>query len=141
MLKLYFDGSCDPNPGGIGAWGFVVKRDNVSIKVANAVLGRGEGMTNNVVEYNALIKGLTYCKMNHPNERIEIFGDSDLVVKMVSKVWGWKKHRYCPHKDAPHLLKLLVAVNSLLPKDYSIFWIPREENIEADLLSKNHIAH
>jgi len=75
------------------------------------------------------------------DRKIKILGDSALVCNMVSKTWGHKKGRWLPHKDAPHLRKLLDEVHLLLKHyEYEVEWIPRERNHEADELSKQVLA-
>jgi ribonuclease HI len=63
-----------------------------------------------------------------------------MVINMVSGQWGWnkKKTKWNPHSKMPHLKKLLNEVLNLLNKiDYEVKWVPREQNEEADILSKN----
>lgn len=134
-IRAYFDGSCEPiNPGGTAKWGFIVHTGMFSGYCDHGSVGKGEGMTNNVAEYWALKECLKYLVANHKDDNIEIFGDSDMVINMVSGKWGRRK----PHKKAPHLIPLLrecLLYMSLLP-NCTIEWIPREENAEADELSK-----
>jgi ribonuclease HI len=71
-------------------------------------------------------------------EKIRICGDSNIVCNMVAKKWGWKKKKWLPHKKAPHLKTLLdKTLNLLANYNYEVKWIPREENEEADILSKS----
>lgn len=145
MLKLYFDGACEPvNPGGTASYGWLVKNEAGKIILSGfEIIGSGNGMTNNVAEYSGLIAGLEKITEINKKERLEIFGDSSLVCNMVSKKWGYKKTKsgkivgWLPHHEAPHLKILLDKVLSILNgREFSISWIPREENHEADALSK-----
>ena len=100
-------------------------------------------MTNNVGEYRGLIEGIKALPEFSLKEKIVIHGDSSIVCKIVSKEWGWnkKKTKWLPHKDAPHLKPLLEETLSLLKGfEYEIKWIPREENQEADELSKKPLV-
>ena len=145
MIKLFFDGSCEPvNPGGTAAWGYVIKDENdKTLFSGSGIVGKGTGMTNNVAEYAGLIAGLTAVKkhnlMDSVNERLIVYGDSQMVINMVNKTWGWKKTRWIPHLKAPHLKDLLLHCLGILQESdgrYALAWIPREENAEADELSK-----
>lgn len=140
MIELYFDGACEPiNPGGTAAYGWVLKKDERILQEGSGVVGEGPGMTNNVAEYQGIIEGVkTFLKMDL-KEKLVIKGDSNLVVNMVSKSWGWNKKKsvWRPHHKMPHLKKLLDEVLLLLKDlDFEILWIPREQNSQADSLSK-----
>ena len=141
MIELYFDGACEPfNPGGTASYGWVLKRDGKDLKTGYGIVGMGEGMTNNVAEYTGLIKGLEEYLHLNLNEKILIKGDSSMVINMISGKWGWSKNKtkWNPHKKMPHLKKLLDEALSLLKKvDYEVKWIPREQNKQADALSKH----
>lgn len=125
-MKLYFDGSCGPkNPGGYACYAFVVG----DIK-KNGIACQGDQATNNVAEYNGLIKGLEYLIENNMiDENLEIFGDSKLVISQLNGEWKCKKD---------HLNVLLKKTTFLLEsfKSWEATWIPREENIIADEFSK-----
>lgn len=141
MIELYFDGACEPfNPGGTASFGWLLKKDGKEIKSGHGIVGSGEGMTNNVAEYSGLIYGLEeFLKLNL-QEKLFIKGDSNMVINMISGKWGWnkKKNKWQPHEKLPHLKELLNEALSLLKKiEYEVEWIPREENKEADALSKH----
>ena len=141
MVKIYFDGACEPfNPGGTASYGWIIKENDKILAQDGKIIGQGKGMTNNVGEYTGLIKALEALeRLNIKTKKIEIFGDSSLVCNMVGKIWGWnkKKTKWVPHKSASHLKPLLDRVLELLASyDFEIKWVPREENYEADELSK-----
>jgi ribonuclease HI len=143
MIEIYFDGACEPiNSGGTAAYGFLIKKDNKTIFEDAKIIGSGDGMTNNLAEYQGLVSALHYLTnqqselAKHP---LTIFTDSNLVYNMISKNWGWNKKKtvWQPHKNHPHLKKLLFEALLLLEKfNYQIKWIPREQNQRADYLSK-----
>ena len=57
-----------------------------------------------------------------------MFGDSDLVIKGVKREWRVKH---------PNLIPLFVECSSLcIGLDVTFKWIPREENDEADKLTR-----
>lgn len=139
MIEIYFDGACEPvNPGGTASYGWAIVRDGETLASGGAVIGSGDGMTNNVAEYTGLIEGIKgLSELGIIAGPIKVYGDSDLVCKMIRKEWGWKKKEWLPHRDAPHLKALLErALESLAPFDYQIEWIPGEKNGVADRLSR-----
>lgn len=139
MIEIYFDGACEPvNPSGTASYGWVIKEDGRILAQDGNIIGSGEGMTNNVSEYTGLIRALEALpRLGMKGGAITIYGDSNLVCKTVAKKWGWKKKKWRPHEDAPHLKVLLERVLELLAGyDWQIEWIPRDRNHEADELSK-----
>ncbi|MDD5164868.1 MAG: ribonuclease HI family protein [Patescibacteria group bacterium] len=140
MIEIYFDGACEPvNPGGTASYGYLIKRDNQIIERGSGIIGKGEGMTNNVAEYYGLIEGIKALKKLRIEEKVMIYGDSKMVCCIVAKEWGWKKKKtvWMPHETALHLKKLLdEALKYLEGMDYNIQWVTREKNQEADDLSK-----
>ena len=145
MIQIFFDGACEPNPNGTASYGWVIKIDGKTHASDNKILGTGEGMTNNVAEYNGLINALeALACIKTKDETINIFGDSNIVCNAVSKTIKGTvgKKKYIAHKKFPHLRKLLDKVIVLLNGyNFEIQWIPREENTEADDLSKRHITN
>lgn len=141
MIKVYFDGACGPrNPNGVASWGFQIQHDQRRI-IGLGVIGEGEGMTNNVAEYTALIEAFVWLREHVPNleqEIIDVYGDSNLVIQMITKRWGHdKKGNYAPHIDKPHLKVLLDTAQNLVQGLITEFaWIPREQNELCDELSK-----
>lgn len=143
MIELYFDGACEPiNPGGTASYGWLLKQDGKILQSGSGIVGTGEGMTNNIAEYQGLIEGIeTFLKLKS-TEKLIIKGDSSLVINMVKKHWGWNKKKtvWKPHDKIPHLRELLEEVHRLLDKvDFDAQWVPRELNTEADALSKRHL--
>lgn len=140
MVKIFFDGACEPvNPGGTASWGFLIRDSGQLIAEGSGIVGSGEGMTNNIGEYSGLLASLRKANELGIKEKLHIYGDSNLIVSMVAKKWGWnkKKTRWIPHDDTPHLKILLDEALKLLEgREYEIKWIPREENQDADRLSK-----
>lgn len=133
---IFFDGAIDVNPGGTACYGaFIVdtnKKKHYPAKSVYGIVGTGPGMTVNVAEYSGLLAGIREAK-KLGYDYLEIFGDSQLVVNMVSRKWG----KVRPHEKYPNLLALLTQVwEELEPVHFSITWIPREKNEKADKLSK-----
>lgn len=129
-IDLWIDGLCEPlNPGGTACIGYVIKRSGVVIAEGSYVVGKGAGMTNNVAEYTALIFALKEIKrLRLENELIKIRSDSQLLVNQMNRKWAVK---------APLIVPLYKLANELATGlNYRIEWIPREENKEADKLTR-----
>ena len=131
---LQFDGASEPNPGPSGA-AYVLfspietdeNGDQIRKLVQEGFLFIPHG-TNNEAEYNGLILGLTKA-LELGIQEIEVEGDSNLVVNQVQGLWKVK---------VPHLVPLQSKANKLLWKfkKWSVKHVYREENIDADRLSK-----
>ena len=130
MIEIWIDGLCQPvNPGGTACYGYVIKRNRKVVDKNCGVVGIGKDMTNNVAEYMALICALREVKRQGlQNELIIIKSDSTLLVNQMNRKWKAK---------APLLLPLYRLANDLAALlDYRIEWVPREENQEADRLTR-----
>lgn len=136
-ITLYFDGACEPrNPGGVATGGWIVRRPDVGLEIQEHAMfyDGGPQATNNVAEWCALGKGLA-ALTTHRNLcmecELEIYGDSQLVVYQLLGKWNCNK---------PHLQKLRSRCHEILEslplRKWSAMWIPREENHEADALSR-----
>jgi ribonuclease HI len=126
IIKLYFDGAAEPNPGH-GGYGFLVKRDNETIYSFGMSLGNPT--TNNQAEHLGLLHGLTWLFQNgYTNSELVVYGDSTLVLNQVFGKWNCK---------AEHL-KFLVQMNKELKKQFRYItsdWVASENN-PADYLSR-----
>ena len=130
MIEAYFDGLCEPNPGGVATYGFVVKRDGKKIHEGHGLAGtpKTPQATNNVAEYTGLIKTLEWLLSQKPKETVIIRGDSDLVIKQVKGLYKVKSGLLAPlHGQVMDLLEKL--------PDLTIEWIQRERNADADRLT------
>jgi len=87
------------------------------------VVGPG---TSNTAEYQALIDGLRAC-LEHNIKIVHIVGDSQLIIKQITGVFKTQKPTLIKHKNI--VLKLLKKFD-----EYTIKWVPREQNHEADRL-------
>ena len=138
-LLICFDGLTEPNnPGGTGCYGFSIRGLGGPLDVIPGcgVIGdMGTPMTNNIAEYIALGKALAYLTANAkeritPETELHIVGDSKLVIEQVNGSWK------C---EAPHLQRLRDLVRERLKQlgcKYKLEWIPREQNVEVDQLSR-----
>ncbi len=123
---IYSDGASSGNPGPAGIGAVVIvdgKKETLSEYIGTT--------TNNVAEYTALIRALELAQKRGVRE-VEIFLDSELIVKQLSGQYRVKNKGLQP---------LYERVKTLLSgfKVLGIRHIPREENKEADTLSKRAI--
>jgi ribonuclease HI len=122
-LTIHSDGAAVPNPGpaGIGA---VLHNDKGDIV---AEISRYIGpATNNKAEFLALIAGLEKA-LELGAEHVDIKSDSELIVRQIEGTYRSKAMK-----------PLFDQVISLLGefKSNTVQHVPREQNTEADLLSK-----
>ena len=86
-------------------------------------------MTNNYAEYTALVEVLRKVKELRLEGEVVIRSDSQLLVGQMAKGWEAKGGGYLGKlKEAKDLLKEFESI--------TFEWIPREQNAEADLLSR-----
>lgn len=142
---LYTDGGITENPGGIGSWGWVLKRRRQigasgdgpdgqtsveTIARGFGCLGRYDALTNNVCEYEGLIQGLLWVLL-HRVEReapLVVRLDSQLVANQVTGHWRCHSPTLAAYLSRTRgLLRLFAATPAFE-------WIPRSENVEADAL-------
>lgn len=81
---------------------------------------RKDNLTNNDLEYLAIIYAIEYARKHYPLESIEIKSDSMLAVKQINSQWNIK---------GENLITLKKRVERKRTKLMSIRWIPREFNL------------
>ena len=134
MLRLFFDGLCEPqNPGGVACYGFVAYRgsssESLKLFEGHGVAAEpGPDTTHNVGEYTGLIKGLEWVRENTDDRNLEILGDSQLVIRQLTGEYKVRSSRLMPfyQKTLPLLQKF----------HWTATWIPRDQNAIADSLSE-----
>ena len=133
-LEVWIDGACEPvNPGGTASYGVVVKSDGITILTDSATVGSGPGMSNNVAEYSGLIAFLEWYIEHADNSKATVHSDSSLLVNQMTGYWRARRGLYLPYyKRAWEIIRQ----NNLRDK-IGYRWIPREQNQEADKLSKD----
>lgn len=133
--KIYCDGASSGNPGHAGM-GIVItrrmKHETCHMGPETCRISEYLGITsNNIAEYSALIKGLEEAR-SLGLKRIEIFLDSELVVKQIKRVYRIRSTNLKPlWEKAQSILKQFDS--------YKIIHVKRELNKEADLLAKKAI--
>ena len=127
MITANIDGLAEPRNPGTGTYGYVIYE-------GRRKLAEGEGLagyevTNNYAEYTALVEVLRKLIELGAEADIVIRSDSQLLVGQMSKGWAAKGGGYLEKlKEARDLLKEFGSI--------TFEWIPREQNGEADLLSR-----
>ena len=130
--NMYCDGASRGNPGPASTGVIVYESTGNPIIQNGYFLGV---MTNNEAEYSALARGLELVfehfeqnKKIQSGFKLNIFLDSELVVKQIKGEYKVKKERLKPlHAKVKNLLVRLSS--------YSIQHVPREKNKEADALA------
>lgn len=119
---LYFDGGSRGNPGPAAIGWVIVSGGGIVAEGGERV---GE-TTNNVAEYEALIRGLEAAR-DYGFDVLEIRGDSELIIEQVRGAWN---------TNDPELRERRVRVHELLRgfDEWSIAHVPREINERADEL-------
>lgn len=131
-IEIYFDGGCWPNPGDRGCWKCLICDNTKSYEYSGWIYQKD--CTNNIAEYEGLFNSLIKAKELNFKDII-IYGDSQLVVKQINKKWRIKKDYLKEY--AQECWKLLKNFDS-----WSLKWIPREENIDADeIYNENHQSY
>ncbi len=117
-----FDEDLKPNNAGIG--GLIKKGDELVYSFSENIGIR----TNNEAEYSALIQGIQAC-LDHKIYHVDIFSDSELIVNQVNGKYKLKDSK---------MIKLHAEVTKLCSEleSWTISHVPREQNVEADHLSK-----
>ena len=137
IYTLYFDGSCWPNPGGKAGYGYALYKNGQELITGHGIVGNGSKMSNNVAEYYALYMGL--CEFLAIQELgkcfLNIYGDSNLVIKQMQKRWKVKHGLYKPFYDKTKTVCKLARERGA---ELRFEWIPRENNTICDDLSKLH---
>ncbi|MDQ1280550.1 MAG: ribonuclease [Thermoproteota archaeon] len=131
LIRVFIDGLCEPvNPGGVATFGFSVYRDSLKLEEKAGAVGEGSSMSNNVAEYSALCEVLkSLLARGLGGEEVIVHSDSRLLVNQMSGHWKARRGLYLRwHDDASLLVRGF--------KNIFFKWIPREENSEADALSR-----
>lgn len=121
---LHFDGACYPNPGP-SRCAFILR---MGADVVQQRFDLGDG-TNNTAEYWGIIHGMT-AALERDVTHLEVYGDSQLVIRGVGKMKPWKGGK-------PHLEALKAQAQALVRRfaRVELHWVDREQNAEADALA------
>ena len=123
-LRLFVDGASRGNPGPAALGAVIQDAQGRTLAELSEVLGEA---TNNVAEYRALLRALAEARAMGADE-VEIFADSDLLVRQVSGAYRVKS----PHLRALHQ-DVLAALRGF--RQWRIRHVSRTENAAADALA------
>lgn len=128
----YFDGLCEPNPGGWGCGGFIIEpHPGLAGRplAGRQCFGRGPGVTNNTAEFGAALMALEAIWKAGYRGPVVLRGDSQLVVRQFTG-------RY--QCAAPLLVPLLARLRKAGEAFASLEleWVGREQNEAADAESR-----
>ncbi|XP_015946068.1 uncharacterized protein LOC107471140 [Arachis duranensis] len=121
--KLYFDSSC--HKGGVGIGILII---SPSGKPSKFLFELNYSCSNNEAEYEALIMGLELL-LERGVKNVEIFGDSQLVVRQVSLEYRCVSEKLRNYFDVA--IKLLSEFDNVIVRH-----VPRELNQEANKLAQ-----
>ncbi|MEA2087702.1 MAG: NAD(P)-dependent oxidoreductase [Candidatus Caldatribacteriota bacterium] len=128
-ILMKVDGACNPNPGNMGI-GIVIYKNGKLFKKISEAIGYG---TNNIAEYKALIRGLEEVKKIN-SERIDVYCDSQLVVKQLNKKYKVKNKGIIP------LFNRVEEIIRTIPGKVYFIWNSRDNNFMADGLAKRALT-
>jgi ribonuclease HI len=125
-IRIFCDGGSRGNPGPAAIGAVVLDPSQDPPRLIGSVSETIGVATNNVAEYQALIRGLEVAAEHHA-DRVEIRADSQLLVRQL-------EGRYRVKHDG--LLPLYRRAKELLAPyaDVDLAHVRREDNVEADAL-------
>lgn len=125
---IYADGGSRGNPGIAGSGTVVYSADRSTI-LKEIVYVAGTSTSNNVAEYNGLLRGLEAATELGATD-VEFHMDSKLVVEQINGRWKIKH---------PDMQQLALAARKLIKgfNNFSLAWVPRAKNKAADKLSND----
>jgi ribonuclease HI len=122
-LVVHVDGGARGNPGPAAIGVVVTTAEGETVHAVGETIGTA---TNNVAEYRALLRGIELAR-EHGADRLEIYGDSELVVKQIRGEYKVKDAGLKPlHAEARAALAEV--------GEWSFDHVRRENNADADLL-------
>jgi len=126
-VTVFIDGLAQPRNPGTGTYGFIIYDGPEKLAEGSGLAGYE--VTSNYSEYAALEQALSRLKSLRVEGDVLIKSDSKLLVGHLSSGWKVKGGMY---------VEKLKAVKELLREFGSVRfeWIPREQNQEADLLTR-----
>lgn len=127
-LTIFVDGASKGNPGHAGI-GIRIESEQELIKEHCEYIGQA---TNNIAEYQALLKGLELASELNANQ-VKIVSDSELVVRQMNGQYKVKNQTLLPlYQEA--------QTHSRKFELFQIEHVPRTQNKDADRLANLGIA-
>jgi ribonuclease HI len=127
-LRIHIDGASRGNPGEAGFGIHIADAQDRPVTGLYGYLGRA---SNNVAEYQALLHALRWA-LAQGVARVEVFSDSELVVKQINGTYRVKHPDMVPlHREARGLLGRF--------QHASLTHVRRERNKDADRLANQSL--
>ena len=141
-ILMHVDGGCEPvNPGGTACSAWVLYgTDKKILAQEHKVVQKGEKATNNFAEYCALGLGLRWLDEQKWRGELHVKADSKLLVEQVNRRWNCKAKNLVPLRDRIFELMQNLELKLCDPEvaevgNFSLVWVPREQNSYADELT------
>ncbi|MGB6178360.1 ribonuclease HI family protein [Carnobacterium sp.] len=129
MLRMYTDASTKSNPGPSGV-GVIIIGDGIHIQLS---LPLEEELSNHQAEFEAVLSGLNYMVDNQLiHQELIIYSDSKIVVSAIER-------NYVKNSYFDLYLSFINERLQIFPS-YSIQWIPKSQNKEADHFARKALA-
>lgn len=136
-IRVQFDGACKNVPGancpmGLGVAVFINNEYIEELSRAILVENHHNDGTSNIGEWLALIEALKVIeglRKDYPNNPIDVYGDSQLIVNQFNLLWKIKDNKFLEYFQQARELAVKTKV-------HQIYWLKRELNTHADELSK-----
>ncbi len=125
-VVIFTDGTAEPNPGPAAIGATIKDEQGKLITSISQPIGQA---TNNQAEYRAIIAALENA-ISLGASQVDIHSDSELVVRQINGRYRVKNAALKP------LYQRVKQLQSQL-KGFTITHIPRQQNIEADILAGN----
>ncbi len=125
-VVIFTDGTAEPNPGPAAIGATIKDEQGKLITSISQPIGQA---TNNQAEYRAIIAALENA-ISLGASQVDIHSDSELVVRQIDGRYRVKNAALKP------LYQRVKQLQSQL-KGFTITHIPRQQNIEADILAGN----
>jgi ribonuclease HI len=134
LIEIYTDGLAEPTNPGIGTYGYVVYRDGKELKRGHGF--DGDPVSNNHAEYAGLVEALKSVAAL-TDEEIVVKSDSKMLANQMAGEWKVSKKAYNSEAEGTYVDKYLEAKEVARKfSRLSFVWVPREENSQADELSR-----
>src|SRR3954471_10679035 len=90
MVRIFCDGLVEPvNPGGVATYEWAAFTGNTRLAAGGHFIKEGEGATNNLAEYSAVIRAIAYLwKTEQATTQVELLSDSQLIIKQLRGEWA-----------------------------------------------------
>lgn len=124
VLRIHTDGASRGNPGA-AACAYVIESDGDELIEEAETLG---DMTNNQAEYTALVRALEHAHEMAPNSPVQVFSDSELLVKQMNGEYRVK------NEELRGLYEQARKLVARFPAGVTLQHVRRAQNSRADAL-------